>query len=236
MRTLALALSAAVLGTGCFVGTDDGCDPRTITVEWSTFLTGDGARLGCTAAGVAFVDIYMDGTLVESWNCGDQGALITDVQPGSYLLTVEGVESNGRIAFRDEQQIDAGACGGRLMRAVPAEGFVELEYAFSPSNVCADDPSYLWFQVFDEVAGGVTAAVDAASPTVDKVRYLCPDALIFPLPAGPHTLDWMQEMVQTGPGAFAVTGAQCSPTGFDVPRGGSVGVPVVMTDATVPCT
>lgn len=237
MRHLALALAASVLGTGCIIATDDdGCDPRTITVEWVGFTTGDGNRLGCAAAGVSFVDIYMDGAFVETWSCADGGALITDVQAGVYTLTVEGVESNGRIAFREELDVNANSCGDRLVRVSPAEGYVDLQYAFTPDNVCAADPSYLWFSIYDEVAGFVTAAVDSSSSSLDKVRYTCPDLLLLPLPAGPHTLDWMQEMVPTGPSTFAVTGARCTATGFNVVGGDTVGVPVVMDgNATVPC-
>jgi hypothetical protein len=246
MRTLALALLASVLGTGCIIhdndtvngGGDPVCLPSTITVAWSNFTAGDGAQLGCAAAGVEWVDIFMNGTPVETWNCADGGAIITDVLSGSYLLTIEGVEANGRIAFRDEQNVTSSGCGDRLVFAEPAEGFVALQYTFSPVNQCAGtvaDPSYLWFSVFDVAANATTAAVDANSTLAEKRLYACSLDLVFPLPSGAHELDWMQEMVETSLGVFSVTGAQCALTPFEVPRGGTVGVPVVMADASVSC-
>jgi hypothetical protein len=246
MRSLALALCVAVLGTGCIIHDDDSyngggggtCLPSTITVAWDGFTFGDGTRGGCADAGVSAVDIYMDDTPVDRWNCADGGAVITDVFSGTYRLTIEGVESSGRIAFRDEQVVTSSGCGDRYVAADPAEGWVGLEYVFSPTNQCVgtlSDPSYLWFSIYDEVARATTAAVDSASTLLDKRYYVCSADMVFPFPAGPHTLDWMQEMVETSLGVFDVTGAQCAPTTFDVPRGSYLGVPVVMTDASGSC-
>ncbi len=237
MRRLAL-LAAAVLGSGCISHGHDTtyCAAPTITVQWSTFTAGDGAQLTCQQAGVAFVDIYTNGNPVARWNCTDLGATITQVAAGSYTLTVEGLESTGRIAFRDEFAVTTAAtCGDTLVAAHPAEGWVDLAYSFATGPTCFANPSYIWFAVYDDVLAGVTAQVDQ---TTAPRTYACgdPAGLVFPLPAGPHRLQWIEERIEPSPGTFAVTGANCTLLPFTVTGGITNTVPVVLADTTVACT
>src|SRR6185369_10013575 len=63
MNRLALALAAAILGTGCIVVDDDhpaDCT-RTVTVDWS-FENADGGQTSdCTTAGVSALDVFVNG-------------------------------------------------------------------------------------------------------------------------------------------------------------------------------
>jgi hypothetical protein len=237
MRRILLLAAAALLGSGCIVHNDNAGDggtcSRTITVTWNGFTAGDGAVLSCADAFVAGVDIYMNGQPVSTWACTDGGATITGVQQGSYTLDVEGVESDGRIAFRDEFPVTASACGDTLVHAQPAEGYVDLQYAFASSNVCAPG-SFIWFSVLDQVASIEAALVDR---TTAPRTYACgdPAGIFFPLPAGPHRLRWVEERVEPTPGTFNVTGANCTPYDFTVQGGRTNAVPVTLVDTTAAC-
>jgi hypothetical protein len=245
MRRVLLLAATALLGSGCIVNND--CVGRTITVQWGTvrsgalvdvFTAGDGSLLSCSQAGVAFVDIFMNGTPVDRWNCTDGGATITNVASGSYTLTVEGVEAGGRIAFRDEFPVNSTACGDQLVQAQPGEGWLDVNYAFQGGGSCAANPSYLWFSMHDDVASAVVAQVDQGSaPT----QYQCgvyanpptsipPNALFLPLPAGRYTLSWIEERIPVT-GGFALAGAYCSPTPFTVQAGIVNYVPVTLANA-----
>ena len=214
MSRVLLLAAAALLGSGCIVSNNDPtptCPPSTITVTWNGFTRGDGAVLTCSQALVSGVDIFMNGQPVSTWNCTDGGATITQVQPGTYTLDVEGVESGGRIAFRDEFTVSTDGCGDHLVHAQPAEGYVDL----NPNCVSG---SLLWFSVFDEIANKETVRVDGSTTPVD---FACGSttANLFPLPAGPHRMQWLEEVVQQSPTSFLVTGAYCAPTEFTVQGG-----------------
>lgn len=236
MRRLALLAAAAVLGSGCIV--HGNCDSNTITVQWSGFVAGDGTVLSCGTGAVANVDIFMNGQPVAEWPCTDYGATIGQVAPGTYTLTVEGIESSGRIAFRDEFQASAGSCSANVYTARMAEGWVDVAYAFQGGGSCAGNPSYLWFAISDDVAGAVTAQVDQ---TLSPTQYVCgvyatpgqpvpPDALFLPFPAGPYHLNWIEEILPTSSG-FTLAAANCTPTPFTVQGGVTNTVPVTLTDA-----
>ncbi len=249
MKRLVLLAAAALLGSGCIVHNDH-CNAPTLTVEWNGFTGGDGVARGCTAAGVANVDIYMDGTFVSTWPCTDGGALITNVASGTYTLTVEGIESGGRIAYRDEFSATAGSCGDRLYQAQPAEGWVDVNYAFQGGGSCVgslSNPSFMWFSVFDQVANGVAAEVSEKTPGAET-QYWCgvyannPDpslaahALFFPLPAGTFTMRWIEERQPTS----TVVGASCTPFDFTVPGGTTTTIPdlsspVTLADTSTAC-
>jgi hypothetical protein len=240
MRTLALSLAAALFGTGCIVTTD--CDRRSITVDWVSFQFADGrTTTSCAVAGVAFVDVFIDGqpVVANGFVCSDGGATIVDVARGARLVTVEGVAADGRILYRDERTISTDACGDVLASFFPAEGVVDLRYAFSPDDVCFANPSYIWFSVFDRILNQTVVQIDATSSTLDKTRYVCAsevNAPVFTLPAGVYDLDWIEERVPTAtPGVFAVTARNCTRNSFDVNGGTLTNVPVTLTDATAPC-
>jgi hypothetical protein len=221
------------------------CAPRTLTVEWSGFTGGDGYARGCVAAGVASVDVYLDGAYVSTWPCTDGGAVITGVASGAHSLDVEGLESSGRIAYRDELPATVGSCGDSLYQAAPAEGFVDVNYAFPYGGSCVGTlatPSYMWFSVFDQVAGAVAAEVSERTlPVADQKLYWCgvyandPDpavaahALFFPLPAGTYRMRWIEERQPTS----TVVGAACTPFDFTVAGGTTTTIPGASTPVTL---
>jgi hypothetical protein len=236
MRRALLLAAAALLASGCVVHND--CPGRTITIQWSAFTAGDGSLLNCAQANVTGVDIFMNGAKVDTWNCTDGGAIITGVPSASHVITVEGVEPSGRIAFRDEFTVNSTACGDQLVNAQPGEGWLDVNYAFQGGGSCAANPSYMWFSMRDEVAGAVVAQVDQnTAPTqyqcgvyANPPSYIPPNALFLPLPAGQFTLSWIEERVPTS-GGFALAGAYCTPTPFTVQPGVTNTVGMTLADA-----
>jgi hypothetical protein len=211
MKRLALVLAAAVLGTGCVV-VDDDCAPSSITVSWS-FLGWDNVVRGCGAAGVDWVDVYMNGALVGNGSpCTDGYLVITSVPSGTHDFMVEGLEPSGYIAYRDEFSVQSSGCGGRSVAALPAEGTANLDYTVSG---CISSPCFLWFAVTDTIANVVAAAVSDTSPAAVKDDFPYPNDVLIRLAAGTYSLDWMQlvsssythEAITCSPAAFTVAGA-----------------------------
>jgi hypothetical protein len=233
MNRLTVLLAAALLGTGCI---DEDCDTSTVSIGWDSFLLADGTQTtSCSVAGVSSVDVFMDNQPVGNFDCADGGVSVTGVPDGTHLFTIEGLDASSFIILRDEISVSASGCGEQLFSVRPAEGSVDLAYSFTPVNQCAADPSYLWFSIFDQIVGDVTVRIDDSSSTQDKTRYICPEAIIFPMPAGSYTLQWIEERVVTSPGVFSVTGANCQDADFAVSGGSTSTVNVSLPDASTPC-
>jgi hypothetical protein len=233
MKRLAVVLAASLLGTGCIVSDD--CNTRTVSIGWPTFLLADGTQTAsCGAAGVSSVDVFMDGQSVGNFACTEGGVSVTSVPDGTHVFTVEGLDASSFIILRDEITLGA-TCGEQVVSVRPAEGTVELAYSFTPLNQCAADPSYLWFSIFDQVAGSVTVRIDENSSTADKTRYTCPDPIVFAMPAGTFTLQSIEERVLTAPGVYTVTGANCADGSFTVTGADVSTVDVALADASAAC-
>ncbi|ABC80439.1 hypothetical protein [Anaeromyxobacter dehalogenans] len=242
MRRLALLLAASTLGAGCTVSTDDGgyyCvdADRTMTIEWPSFLLANGAQADCRGAGVAYVDIYMNDQRVQGpvsggWNCGDGGATITYVPAGTHLVTVEGIAADGStILLRDERSVTPYDCGDTRVPVQPAEGTFDLAYSFTPTNVCTAG-SYMFFSVYDAIAGTIAAQVDETS--ANPALYACGDPITFVLPAGAFTLTRTEESVYSG-GAWLPTAANCNATSFNVTPAALSTVSVPLADSSAFC-
>ncbi len=213
MKRLALVLAAAVLGSGCIWMTDDMCD-RTVTLEWD-FRTADGAVVSCSSATAAIdtVEVWIDSRFAGAFSCFD-GRGSVSVGSGSHLVTVEAYEGASRV-YRDEFTASA-TCGNQIFATRPAEGRVNLDYAVaSTPAVCGTGPCFLWFSVWDDIAQEPAAVVNASTvPTL----YPFPNDLIFRLPAGPYTVQWMQ-LVSGG----VEQRRACFSPGFSVAPGQSAG-------------
>jgi hypothetical protein len=208
MKRLALVLAAAFLGTGCIWVEDDHCEPD-VTLEWD-FHDADGrAGLTCAQAGVATVNVFVndgvDGAF--AFGCAGGGGTVP-LLPGTNLVTVEGIDGAGFIAYRDEFQLDASCGSAGVIPTHPAEGRVNLDYGVSTAPPCVGGPCEVWFSVFDQIAGEVTAWADASTAAI-----LYPADVVLRLPAGPHVLQWMQivsggfaERCAAGPESFTVRG------------------------------
>jgi hypothetical protein len=191
MKRLAPLLAAALLGTGCYHHHDD-CDPS-VTLQWD-FRTADGVVVGCDFgdAHIRFVDVFVDDVPAVSFDCL-AGAGTFVFPRGSRLFTVEGVDVSGvdaseRIIYRDEFTVDGNRCGNQVIATRPAEGRVNVDYSTTfqpPPNFVG----FIWFSVFDNIAGQVAATIDA---NVFPETYPYPGDVTFRLPVGAYTVDFME--------------------------------------------
>jgi hypothetical protein len=226
MKPLALALAVTVLGSGCIVVDDDGPAPcaSDLALDWD-FQLFDASVAGCFDAAVEWVDVWVDGQLVDTFDCYAGGGTVWG--PAGSAVTVEGVEANGRIAFRDWLTAPGG-CGTRFASTRPAEGIANLNY--SAPGGCTSSPCYLWYAVFDYEANGYTAVIDQSSPAAVKTLHPYPNDVEILLPVGSHRLDWM-ELVGSSFFGEAMT---CSAAGFDVAAASVTTVPATLSAACVP--
>lgn len=237
MRRLALLLAASFMGTGCIVSNDHTtgtCYPSTITVRWPSFLLASGGVTpSCGTAGVTYVDVYLDDQPVQRGiPCNTGGLTITNPAAGSSRVTVEGMAADGTtILLRDEPVVAAAACGDVIVDAQPAEGTLQLAYTFTPVNVCTSGGSYIWFSVYDQIAGVVTAVADE---TANTTAYVCGDTIAFAMPVGAYTLRRIEEVVPSG-GTYLASATNCSPTSFSVAGGTQSVVDVALADSTTLC-
>lgn len=224
MKRLALVLAAtAVLGTGCYV---DGrtCSPS-VTLEWdSHFTTADGAVVGCSSssADVRTIDVWVNDQFAAQFDCFAARGTVA-VPSGSSLVTVEGVDVSGRIIYRDDFSVDGGGCGNQLVATRPAEGRVNLDYSVSSEPPCANGPCFVWFSVFDNIAGEVAATINQ-----NTAGFEYPNDVVFRLPAGSYTVDWME--IRSG--GFLERAACTSPI-FSVSPGSAPGEQQLVPSAPV---
>ncbi len=231
MRRIALVLAAtAFLGTGC--GSDRTSNGpastcgRSVALQWD-FGNADGAVLAtCGAAGVRWVDVWVNGGLDSSFDCSVYAGTVS-LDAGSNFVVVEGIDFDGNtILYRDRFTIDAPSCGSQGTVATrPAEGRVNLDYSVSSAPPCANGACFLWFSVFDDEANSVAAVVNADSvPTM----YPYPNDVVFQLPVGPYTVQWM-DVVSGG----LAERLSCTSPSFSVSPGASVGEQQVVPPSPV---
>ena len=205
MRKLAL-LSVALLPLlgGCISST---CDYPTATLRWTLQDTG-GVRWACdgvNGAGVSFVDIYIGNAPAIRRPCTDYGAVIdtSAFAPGTYPTTVEGVDPDGvTILDRAQFNLSVSECGNTDYYPVLGETLLNVDYHFGVPGTASDvcHGGYMWYALFDEVAGGYISVVDQNSAPGWKNYYGCYSTasgrpLQFSVPFGTYTLDWIQEVV-----------------------------------------
>lgn len=242
MKRLALLLAAAVLGTGCIV-MNDTCESTEVDVSWGAGFDGPDAVAGrgCAAAGVSYVDVYVDDQPVPGplagghFPCGDLGVTVTGVPRGARRLTVEGVGPDGStILYRDDRTFTAGGCGVFSVGTAPAAGYVSLEYLFSndttplppDQQVCAG--SFLWLSIYDRTARQPAVLTDRSS---NPTAYSCGGPFALALPSGPYVFQWMEER---GPAtAYALESSDCADREFTIDPARTTAVPVNL-DVTAP--
>jgi hypothetical protein len=239
MKPLVLALATALVGSGCYQ--PPVCTTRNVQVDWSQGFSGPGAASGqsCSAAGVTYVDIFINGQKVVGpvgnghFACGDLAEIVGGLTDGATQVTTEGLAADGStILYRDVQSFTASGCNDFLVTAAPAAGTVSFAYQFysgpnllpSSQQVCAGP--YLWLSVYDRAAGAITVLSDLAS---NPTAYACDTAslaLQLALPIGDYDLRWMEEH-GASPG-WALLSEDCTDRPFTVASETSTNVPVAL--------
>jgi hypothetical protein len=205
-----------------------------VTLEWD-FQLANGTVPGgtvsqiCAAAGVTYVDVYMNGQPVDPdgfW-CTEGGATVVEIPEGRYLFTVQGVDASELIRYRHQFEVDS-RCGDQFLATRPAAGRVNLDYSL-PDGVCADAGTFMHFDVRDEITARRVPIEQILSPVACG-----PDALVRALPAGSYTLEWMEER-STSNASSPVYGTDCTFRPFVIAGGLVTDVFPTIQDASVAC-
>ena len=236
MKPLVLALATTLVGSGCYQ--PPLCTTRNLQVDWSHGFDGPGAlsAQSCGAAGVSFVDIFVNNQKVIGpvgnghFACGDLAEIIGGITDGATQVTTEGLAVDGStILYRDVQSFTASGCNDFLVTTAPAAGDVNFAYQFyagttllpPAGQVCAGP--YLWLSVFDRSVGAVTVLADAAS---NPQAYACGGTFTISLPLGDYDLRWMEEH-GASPG-YALLSEDCTDRPFTVASEATTQVPVAL--------
>ena len=178
MKRLALVLAAVVLGTGCiFVDDDDSCDSQRHGGLDLPELPRPGHARAARRPASTSVDIYVNDRYVDDVSLLGPAATIFRIARGATLVRVDAVDlsaggSGAHRATGTSSASTSATCGNHAVAAQPAEALLDLNYAAT----CPSGPCYLWFSLFDELAGSVATRVDGATaPTT----YVCPADVTF---------------------------------------------------------
>jgi hypothetical protein len=201
MRKLALlAIATLPLLGGCFV---QPCDVPTASIAW-TLQDTSGQAWACSNAGVTTVDLYIGSAGPVSFRCADdQGVVdLSAFAPGVYPATLEGLGADGTIYDRAQFNVTVGDCGGGRYYPVLGEATLNVDYHFgstAATDVCyGGGQGYIWFALWDEVAGGWLSRITTSSSTAFpswRDHYACGTSVQFPVPFGTYTLRGIQEVI-----------------------------------------
>ncbi len=222
MNRLLAVVAVAALGTGCVV--EETCDVRTVVISWPDFHRADGQIVGCGAAGVTDVRVWMDGYQVldgarnGDFPCGAGGLEVFDVFAGGHDWSVEGIDSSDRIVTRDTFSTAGDGCGALFQRTRPAQGRVDLRYQFYSGGAPLQDQQcvgdFLWLSIYDVLASDFAALSDLGQ---FPRAYTCGGDFVLDLPVGTYVLDWMEE---AGPSPdYLLESADCNAKQFVVRPG-----------------
>jgi hypothetical protein len=221
MKRLAILLAAVGLGSGCVI---DNCETPTLSIDWAFVDAAGYTNLSCAAVGAEWVDVYVDGQLLDSVDCALYSATWSDPPSGTREIVVEGVDGLGRIVARDWVNAKAiDSCGSTWFGANPGQAELKVDY-LADLGACCANPTYLWYSLTDVIADlpavdaatGVSLGIGATDSCSAKTSVDCGQPLLFTVPYGRYTLDWISEVDVGAPSActgFSVSDSVSAVTG-----------------------
>lgn len=228
---LALPLLLAACG--------DPCAAPALTVSWR-FDLADGTRdATCAAAGVATLDVWIDGEPAGSGvACAQGAATFTGLAAGVHNVTIQGYDAAGGLVNRDWLGAAVEACGETRAVARPGQGDLHVAYD-TTTGLCYDpnvpvDPGaepisgYMWYRLTDTTTGVVVSQVAGASSDADKIFYPCSRAMTFRVPYGIYELAWIQDVALPLSATPYPIYQYCTPTRATVHATGVTSLDVLM--------
>ena len=224
MKRAILFLATALIGTGC----GRRCDFPTLTVYWS--FQSSGAPLDCSQAGVATMNILIDGQAVDTSQTGPipcdfgdgvEGATLTGFTSGTYSVELDGLDASGHTLYTDTQNVSVSACGDTQLNAtlapvtVPA-GNLNVAYSFAAGGSCTTPSSqspyattFIWYELVDANGNVVSASDLATDPKANPCSTTTPTFVIPNLPFGTYTLKGIEEAELLASGSANVDHYNC---------------------------
>jgi hypothetical protein len=210
------------------------CIDTQLAIAWELRDSAGNFNVSCGSVTTFFVDIYVATLPPVRAPCASHVATVdtSGLAPGSYVATVEGIDADGATIWsRDQFSVTVGSCNPSYT-ARPGEGTLELAYAYPNGVGCSS--GYMWYSLFDEVAGQTISAIYAGSLAIFKTFYACGDSVQVAVPFGTYTLDWMQEVQNPTTVPTPVMQA-CGPVRAAVSAPGVTSMPVGMTAYVAAC-
>ena len=237
MKRLALTLAAAVLGTACGTSTTPPPCTPTATIDWASGAAGTGFKnanggvtVNCLTAGADWVDVFANGALVGSFNCSSLGGTVPVARGANDIIVEAGANAGNVILYRDHFTLNAASCTAQgTFASQPAEGWLAIDYTFSPNNFCSTPPTFMWVKVLDQIAGQV-AFIDTGKTSAE----LCDVTAAAPkwnLPTGRYTLVGINEVDPTN----LVLAADCTRRDADVAAAQTTTLSPVLIDSSSAC-
>ncbi|HSM92301.1 MAG TPA: hypothetical protein VLT47_05385 [Anaeromyxobacteraceae bacterium] len=199
MKRIALLLAAvAGLGTGagCTVSTGSACDPQSLTIDWRFIDANGNSGLGCGAAGVSDLDVYIDGARVVTAAPCDPAMALQIVSPpnGVHRVVLEGYDSLGNFINRDWADLPIATCGDTYWQASPGSGWLE----FQPTGCSANNGNLLYSlrDVTRSPTGEVIDQIDSTLSLSTIATYTCQGGIYYTaaMPYGDYELVDLEEV------------------------------------------
>jgi hypothetical protein len=193
MRHLVLAAPLLALATACA----EPCTAPVLTVSWRFTLPDGAGDVRCPAAGVATVDLWLDGAPLAAGVACDQGtASFPGVAAGAHAFTMRGIGADGAMRYQTWGDLAVDACGETRVTMSPGAGTLRVAYPTSTGRCASEaDPAtngYLWYQLLDRTTGLTASTVNAS--TTPQLGCAPGDQAWFELPVawGLYRLRWIQ--------------------------------------------
>lgn len=198
MRSRLLAAALLALATSCA----EPCRAPLLTASWTFTLPDGGRGAGCLAAGVAEVNLWIDGQPRGMGMACDQGAAsFAGLAAGDHGFTIQGVDAAGAVRYQTWGTLTVAGCGETRVLLEPGAGILRMAYATSSGQCYAvgdgtQTLGYVWFQLLDRTTGLVASTI---AKEVDPTRLPCRTGdqaqVNVPVPWGLYRLAWMQVVV-----------------------------------------
>jgi hypothetical protein len=199
------------------------CDGGTLTVYWdgqngSGFVSTGGVLQGCDAAGVATLDISINGAVVASQapchGPNADGITLTNFGNETVAVQLDAYDSQGNLLYQDVSNVDTAYCRDTVfdapLSAVAAP--MNLEYLL-PVSQCPPG-AYVWLSLVDTTDQKQLDLVDQGN-TPTAIACGNPDPIVYSnaLYAN-YRLDWIQVVQWDGGSGYTSLYEYCTPTYF----------------------
>ncbi len=243
MRHLLLALpllAAGAVAAGCAAP----CTAPALTISWRFDLADGTAGVGCAAAGVAKVSLWIDGQAAGlGMDCAQGAATFGGLKTGPHGFTVQGLSAAGAVLYQDWGTLSVDGCGETRVALRPGAGYLRIGYATS-TGLCwaAGDglqlQGFMWYLVQDQTTGQAVSIVNATNAPAALACQADPAqaTITVPLPWGLYSLRWIQDVRDPVSASPVPVYQACTPLDVTLHAPGVTPLDVVLTPVTGPCT
>lgn len=215
-----LLLPLAALASGCYSSSysPGPCYPGNLNVYWTPgaapnagfrvpglVAAGFPSELGCAAAGVAGVQVFVGGTIApcsgggfcidaNTWLCTTGGVSVAIPSGGTYDVQVDAYDANGNLKYSSGPVAAAASgCGDTSVGIFPqgVAGTLGIDYAFTDAASCQAGSQIVW-----DLRSGLSTAFDTGSIACGGTNPFLTNGGAA-VPAGVYTLVNVAEVVGT---------------------------------------